>query len=516
MKNLLLFKNTKNRFFNLRRQELIIRAFLFIFATVGVVRGDSNHSQVLVTHQGVCPSIASNPGGDFVVSWGKGTGEIAPGIPALAPFAIYARLFHEDGSPKGPEILVRKNVGSGCSLVKMDGDGNFIVFYRPISRSIGIVGIDNPIIAMRRYGADGVPLDRPRNIIYSQKLFSTYDVDMSLDGRFTVAWSESENIFGKSIVYAQNFSNDGSKLGPKIDVTSTNPEAFESHRQVSVGMADDGGFGVAWLHRIFSNRTAPETEIHLKIAVYNESGELQENHTAFSRNTSGGEDYLTPKITKISPKGFAVMSHLVVKSDPDQSRFELGYYPIGAQPTGMVAIPDFEVFGSSGFDLLMTPKGQLAVTIEVMENDHQYAVFGVYDSDLSQEKEFTILNPSGAIPTFPELQPVLTSRTDHTFAYAFTQLPEGFGKTAYYSVYAGVLTVKDSENLQSIHLNYQHILPDTFEISFDTQPERVYRILKGEAMDKLLPEQVINGDGSQVVRQYPIQTNQEFIAVYEE
>ncbi|HEX9940431.1 MAG TPA: hypothetical protein VGG03_00325 [Thermoanaerobaculia bacterium] len=181
--------------------------------------------------------VAAAPNGDFVVTWGSGSG---PNL--FAPSQAWFRLFAADGTAKTPERRVSNIRGEkeGFPAVAMGPDGSFvIVWHSGGARDTAVYG--------RRFGAAGQPLGDAFPLSAATD-GSQYDpaVDVAGDGSFVAVWLQGPEPRGeRADVYFRRFDAAGHPLGPEVQVdpAAAGAEAVEPR----VGVDESGSFAVGWL-----------------------------------------------------------------------------------------------------------------------------------------------------------------------------------------------------------------------------------------------------------------------------
>ena len=180
------------------------------------------------------PSVAMEPGGNFVVVWssdgqdGAGTG-------------IYAQRYDSAGAPQGAEFQINNTTAGNQDRpqVAMDGSGNFVVAWTSDQ------GGDLDIYA-RRYAANGSALGN-EFLVNSVDVANDQDqpaIAMDSAGNFVVAWRTSSTLDGSSTgVFAQRYDSAGSTVGAAFQVNTTGAGA---QLEPSVAMNDGGAFVISW------------------------------------------------------------------------------------------------------------------------------------------------------------------------------------------------------------------------------------------------------------------------------
>lgn len=207
-----------------------IRARRFDLYGVGL-GGDILVSSLLAPTQ-FEPDVAVEPGGRFLVvfsSWDStGTDDSFS--------SIQARLFDPSGAPLGPEFQVNQMTENRQyePSVAADGSGRFVVAWT----SEPAPTLSHWRVRGRRFDRDGAPLgdEFPVNGMTSESAWQP-DVAAASDGRFVVAWN-----YTPYWTWARRFDADGLPLGPDLSVNDLGIDG----RYPAVAIDPSGGFLVVW------------------------------------------------------------------------------------------------------------------------------------------------------------------------------------------------------------------------------------------------------------------------------
>jgi len=181
------------------------------------------------------PAVASDPFGNFVVTWSDFASDGSGG-------GVFAQRFASSGAPLGPQFRVNtettgfQNSGS----VAVGGTGDFVVVWRSDAPS-------GPDIKGQRYASSGAPVG-PEFRVNTTTAFAQRQPVAAADsaGDFVVVWSSQYQASpaGPS-VYGQRFASSGAPLGPEFRVnTYTSDTSFQE--DASVHMGSLGDFVVVW------------------------------------------------------------------------------------------------------------------------------------------------------------------------------------------------------------------------------------------------------------------------------
>jgi hypothetical protein len=176
------------------------------------------------------PSVATDPAGDFVVTWMNSDGDF---------FGAAAQRFSASGAPLGGEFEVNTYTtgAQGLPTVAMDATGNFVITWSQFE------GAGERVMG-QRFDPNGTRLGGEFQInTYTTAQYS--HIAMKADGSFVVVWEE---LLGPSSseVRGRTFGATGAALGPEFVVASFTTGNLT---EPSVGMDSTGGFTVVWPDR---------------------------------------------------------------------------------------------------------------------------------------------------------------------------------------------------------------------------------------------------------------------------
>jgi len=200
-----------------------------------VPRGPEFQVNTYTTQQQTAPFVASNAGGNFVVTWQSiqqdGDRE-----------GVFARGYDASGDPVGPAEFRLNSHTTGAQLdpsVAAAPDGSLAFFWNghgPDGSGFDVYG--------RRFDFAGAPVGgdfRVNSHTTSYQHFSSVGVDAA--GRLVVAWESAFQDGSERGVFGQRFEADGTPQGPEFGVNSF---TTANQRAPAVGMAADGSFVVVW------------------------------------------------------------------------------------------------------------------------------------------------------------------------------------------------------------------------------------------------------------------------------
>jgi hypothetical protein len=159
------------------------------FTSSGAPKGDEFQVNTYVTENQYRPSVASAPGGEFVVTWsGPGAGD---------PGGIFAQRYDAAGVPVGGEFQVNTFTTNTQyrPAVAADPAGNFVIVWQSYTQDgygFGVFG--------QQFRADGTPVgDEFQCNTYTTEEQGRPAVGMEPNGEFVVTW--------------RSYSQDGSNFG---------------------------------------------------------------------------------------------------------------------------------------------------------------------------------------------------------------------------------------------------------------------------------------------------------------
>ncbi len=182
-------------------------------------------------------SVATAPGGHFVVVWGEPVDGFYE--------TIFARLYASDGSSVGGAFQVNEDSDTLDiePSVASNADGEFIVAWAGLSYYI-----PGTEIHARRLAADGAPLGDPFQVSTYTSSYRADSPSVASDaaGNFIVAWHSDESsgtdTSGTS-VHARLYASDDSPLTDEFQV---NTYTTNGQHRPSVAMGPAGGYAIVW------------------------------------------------------------------------------------------------------------------------------------------------------------------------------------------------------------------------------------------------------------------------------
>lgn len=182
--------------------------------------------------QQLCPAVAMNAGGQFVVVWES---QNIPEDPNKT--SICGQLYDSSGSTIGPEFTVN-NEPATCRYpnVAIGDNGIFVVIWMKESGK-------NSIVA-RLYNADGSAGTEPFAVnTVSFNSITQPSIAMAGSGHFVVVWDGDPNRAGDDDIHARLYQPDGTPIAEQFVVNTTRTGAQQNPR---VAMNNAGEFVIVW------------------------------------------------------------------------------------------------------------------------------------------------------------------------------------------------------------------------------------------------------------------------------
>jgi len=195
------------------------------------------------------PTIAMQPGGEFVVVWESEGSSGTDCCDPDAPFSVQAQLFDAKGAAIGLEFQVNSTSAGNQyqSSVAADGSGNFVVAWTDRGPYTYPPDFDAASIRAQRFDVTGTPVGGEFQVnTYTTGTKGLADVTMDTDGDFIVVWSAGGS-FGDDdsagSVQGQRYDASGNPSGTQFQINSYTTLAQQDPGVVA---DPDGNFIVAW------------------------------------------------------------------------------------------------------------------------------------------------------------------------------------------------------------------------------------------------------------------------------
>lgn len=192
------------------------------------------------------PKVARLASGGYVITW------ITFAADGDA-YGVFAQRYAGDGSRLGTEQLINATTAGDQTQPSVVGleDGSFVVVWT----SSGEAGGQGTEIVLRRFDADGVPLDDGQRVNDSLAGLQVFPAVAALaDGGIVVVW-QSQHLDGRNHIFAKRYDAAGQVVSPPGGCAGQNCElridhldSF-SHLEPAVAALASGGFVVAWSGR---------------------------------------------------------------------------------------------------------------------------------------------------------------------------------------------------------------------------------------------------------------------------
>jgi hypothetical protein len=271
--------------------------------------------------QQLCPSVAINNNGTFIVVWESSN------TPEQENKSICGQLFDSNGVEFGAEFFINAE-SSVCRYpdVAADANGNFAVVW--LEDKSG-----NSIMA-RLFDPNGTP--RTDTFEVNTTGFNSVtrpSIAMDVAGNFVVTWDGDPNLAGMDDIHARLYDANGTSLGEQFLVNTTLAGA---QQYPQAAMNDDGQFVIVWDCRIDPNS---ESERDIFGRRFNSLGMPLGDE--FQINTFIADDQRSPAVS-IGPDGRFVAVWQSYAQDTSR-------YGIFARPGPIIGSADFNADGLVDF-----------------------------------------------------------------------------------------------------------------------------------------------------------------------
>jgi hypothetical protein len=212
---------------------------------------------------------------------------------------VFFQLYNSAGVPQtGSQVDIVLQASAGGAAVDMSGDGRFTVAYRAT-----VLNVD---VYVRQYDAAGNPLFLPRlantSILGTQ---TSPSITMDDIGEFIVVWEGSGNQLGQNDtagVFGQKFNASGQKIGFEFLINQTTANTQD---RASVAMLDRDNFVAVWTGSdgtqtdIFARQYGATTSPTLDLDADNSSG-VTGNDYAFTFTEGDGPTVIADSDTNLA------------------------------------------------------------------------------------------------------------------------------------------------------------------------------------------------------------------------
>ena len=208
--------------------------FAQLFNNDGTRRGPEFQVNTYTRHSQSRPAITNLPNDNFVICWNS---DIQDG----SKHGIYGQLFNNNGTKQGQEFQVNTYTEDDQDIPEIYhfSDGGFVICWRSIGQDESGYGIYG-----QSFNSNGQKQGQEFQVnTYTKSEQISQDITVLADDSFIICWTsnwQDGSYFG---VYAQLFNRDGKKQGSEFLVnTYTN----NSQRSPAVGKLSNGGFVICW------------------------------------------------------------------------------------------------------------------------------------------------------------------------------------------------------------------------------------------------------------------------------
>jgi len=309
------------------------------------------------------PTIAMQPGGDFVVVWESEGSSGTDCCDPDAPFSVQAQLFDAKGATIGLEFQVNSTTAGNQyqSSVAADGSGNFVVAWTDRGPYTYPPDLDAASIRAQRFDVTGTPVGGEFQVnTYTTGTKGLADVAMDTDGDFIVVWNAAGS-FGDDTsgfsVQGQRYDASGNPSGAQFQINTYTTLAQIGGR---VAMDVDGSFVVAW-----SSYGSAEGDDFFSIQAKRFDATGSPIGDQFQVNSYTTNSQASPDIA-IEPGGAFIVawnSYGSAGSDDDRSSIQgQRFDPAGAPAGGEFQINTTTTFGQYVPRVASSQEGEFVVT----------------------------------------------------------------------------------------------------------------------------------------------------------
>ena len=329
------------------------------FEADGTAIGDQFRVNTTTGGNQAQPDVAVSSDGTAVVTWhGVGAGDTA---------GVFAQRIGSDGTLLGDETLVNTvTTGQqGYASVSMDSVGNYVIAWSSRHQD----GDDWGIFA-QRFNSDGSTLGDEFAVNTTTTGSQHHaDVDVTPDGRFTIAWSSFGQDGDSWGVFSQQFAADGSTAGPEFQV---NEDSSGHQLDANVAVSDGGDLVVAWTNGV-ADGSGWEVNARTFDSEGNADGEVVLVNQA--NNGAGSGHQRNPSVA-LDVDGSSIIlfqgNSLTDRSSVQQQRFEVDVEPVENQRPVLAPIdPPEEIRVGETLEVVFTatdPNSGDMLTFEIEEN----------------------------------------------------------------------------------------------------------------------------------------------------
>ena len=186
-------------------------------------------NNTVISNDQICPEIAVNNSGSFIIVWESETDPNST--------SICARRYNSNGAALDDEFQVSIESESRYPNVAIDNNGNFTIVWIEGSRP-------NFSIMARLYNALGIAISEPFKI-NTEKIssFSQPAIVMDTAGCILITWDGDPNLASDDNIHARIFEPNGTPIGDQFIVNSTIEKA-QQNPQIAINNSDQ--FVIVW------------------------------------------------------------------------------------------------------------------------------------------------------------------------------------------------------------------------------------------------------------------------------
>ncbi|XOV70209.1 MAG: hypothetical protein ACFHW5_16025 [Verrucomicrobiota bacterium] len=483
----------------------------------------------LVADNAFRPQLALSKKGSYVVTWydylppDEDRDVKGPRRPWKA------RLYDSNGQPLSSSLEInapdRPLPLDVSSRVVMDDQGNFSCFWMEYAPEVGegATSYEFSLFASR-FDSSGQLIVQHEHVeqihfVVGGLDLADFDVEVTTDRGFVIAWAYSESAFGPSNVMAQRFSKDLSPRGEPIKLNKKSWSEFETHSMVDLAMDEDDSFVVGWLERSFLDLPdlTKESYVTMSTAEVSSEDRLKTYSRQLARPVAESDDYLPPSIEMVDGRGyFILLPFWQMRGDDADYSTVLGSRYItkdGFQVVNWGVLPGFPIDWAVKVSATTTWERRLVVAYGDPSKQNASLRVGSLDQTLEpgNVEWFDVVSSQAASMVHPEI----AAREDGTFVIVFEDvLVDRELSTPVRSVHAGILDLNAAPipvvkpNPFSLQIERR----DRGEVSVSWQSEegRNYQLMTGSDIKALKISDEVTGDGGIIQRNLAVDEHEVF------
>jgi|GEM_PF-1269937 len=483
----------------------------------------------LVAEKALRPQVAVSNKGSYVVTWYDYL-PLDADRDLNGPRSPWnARLYGSGGQPLSSPMEINASdrplpLGVPSRTV-MDEQGNFSCFWMEYSPEANETGAPVAFkIVASRFDSSGQRIVRHEQVKQIDAVaggpdLADFDVGVTMDGGFVIAWAVSESAIGPSSLMAQRFAQDLSPQGEAIKLNKDPWSEFETHSMVDLAVDKDDSYVVGWLERAFLDlpERTKETFVTMSVTQVTSADRIKTYSRQLARPVAESDDYLPPSIEMVEGKGYFILLPFWQQSGKDSSYSTVlaSRYisTTGFQKVNWDMLSGFPIDWASHISGTTTWDQRLVVVFEDQSSRNTRLRVGSLDQslELGNDEWIDVVSSQAASIRHPEI----VARQDGTFVLVFEDvLVDRENTTPQRSVYAGILDLNASPipvaKPDPYSLRIVRRESDKMTISWQTEAGRTYQLLTGSDVKALQISEEVTGDGSKMQREFILNEHDAF------